>query len=571
MFMLILFSSCTPLPTTAQEIDMADYNGMWSGDIHPRALSHDITLVDKGGNQWHLSMSNDLPFLNATYTSQSDNGIHVQLDDQTTFRGHKLDNGNISAFINSRDYEYHILLHNNGNKKYTGKWNTFYIDQLFPAKLYLAVEEGKGNDYFAYPMIADDRFRGTYVGDFQKNKNLITFSDQRTGYAFRGKLNKDKIDLSLYLFGAKTTTVHLVRSPSDVSFGTTAKSKVASPASNPKNLNDGLIVAPLSTVTTNHQSLHRMVDSISANALTNVHSVLISKGGHLVYENYFNGFHADLPHDQRSAAKSIGSAIVGIAVEDGILTDINQSIYDYIPSDYQYTKDDQKSKITLKHLLTMSSGLDAIDFGIDRIGQATEDNYQNTTDWLKTVLEAPMIYDAGAHCNYGSANPYLLSVGLANQMDESLLSYMERKLFTPLGFTNYSISKDDKGNPYFGGGFYLVPRDMMKFGELYRNKGIWQGQRLLSEEWINDSFKKHRILENTNDKNGYGYLWWHKTYEVNGQLIKSVEARGAGGQYIAVIDDLDMTIVITSGNYRNGRYWQPELMIEKYVLPAFVK
>ena len=143
----------------------------------------------------------------------------------------------------------------------------------------------------------------------------------------------------------------------------------------------------------------------------------------------------------------------------------------------------------------MSSGLDAIDFGIDRMGQATEDNYQNTPDWFKTVLEAPMIFDPGAHCNYGSANPYLLNVGLANELDEPLLSYMHRKLFQPLGFSNYSISKDDKGNPYFGGGSYMIPRDMIKFGELYGNKGVWNGQRLLSEQWVNDSFKKYAVLE----------------------------------------------------------------------------
>ena len=313
-----------------------------------------------------------------------------------------------------------------------------------------------------------------------------------------------------------------------------------------------------------------MEDSISTNALTNVHSILISKNGKLVYENYFNGFHANIPHDQRSAAKSIGSAMIGIALEDRILNNVNQSIYDYIPSEYRYTMDDKKSKITIKHLLTMSSGLDAIDFGIDRVGQATEDNYQNSSDWLKTVLEAPMIFDAGTHCNYGSANPYLLSVGLANELDESLLSYVKRKLYDPLGITNYSISKDDKGHPYFGGGSYLTPRDMMKFGELYRNRGLWNDQRILTEQWVKDSFKNYAVLENTTDKNGYGYLWWHKTYSVNGKEIKSVEARGAGGQYIAIIDELDMTIVITSGNYRNGRFWQPELIIEDYLLPAFV-
>lgn len=568
MCMLLIISSCTAQKTI--ETDMEVYNGMWSGDIHPRALSHDIILEPLGDRKWHVIMSNNQTFLDKVYTSQSEE-ILIQLDEQASLRGKKLKDGNISIFIDSPDYEYHILLTDKGGNKYGGRWNTFYVDELLPSKLYLAIEEGSGDDYAAYPLIADDRFRGTYVGDFSKTGNTISFSDGRTGYLFKGILENDKIDLGLYLFGVKITNVHFSRDSSDISFGTTAQSKLASKASQPLDLNDGLSVAAAASVTDNISSLENMVDSIATNALTNVHSVLIAKNGKLVYENYFNGFHADIPHDQRSAAKSIGSAIVGIALEEGILKSVDQSIYDYIPAEYQYTKDDKKSKITLKHLLTMSSGLDAIDFGIDRMGQATEDNYQSSADWLKTVLEAPMIFEAGAHCNYGSANPYLLSVGLGNVLNESLLSYVKRKLYDPLGITNYTICKDDQGQPYFGGGSYLTPRDMLKFGELYRNKGIWNGKRLISEQWVNDSFKQYAVLENTDDKNGYGYLWWHKTYKVNGQEIKSVEARGAGGQYIAVIDELDMTIVVTSGNYRNGRYWQPELIIESYLLPAFVE
>lgn len=571
MCLLFFYSSCTAPSITAQQIDMKDYNGMWSGEIHPRALSHDVVVEDLGNRKWQLTMSNKEQFLDAIYTNDDDKNILLKLDNQTFLRGEKLQDGNLSVFINSTEYEYHILMTKKGNNQYSGRWNTFYVDKLFPAKLFLAIEEGDGNEYAAYPLMMDDRFRGTYVDGFSKTGNLINFSDSRTGYAFQGVLNKDKIDLSFILFGKKVTTIQLSRDTSEFAFGNTAQSKLASIPSHPAQLTDGLPTSKLSAVAVNLQPLKNMVDSIASNGLTNVHSVLIAKNGNLVYENYFNGFHADIPHDQRSAAKSLGSAIVGIALEEGILKNINQSIYDYIPTDYQYTKDDHKAKITLKHLLTMSSGFDAIDFGIDRMGQATEDNYQNSSDWLKTVLEAPMIFEAGTHCNYGSANPYLLSVALANTLDESLLSYIKRKLYDPLGITNYSISKDDKGDPYFGGGSYLIPRDMIKFGELYRNKGIWKGQRLISEQWVSDSFKKYAVLENTSEKNGYGYLWWHKTYQVNGKEIKSVEARGAGGQYIAIIDELDMTIVITSGNYRNGRYWQPDLIIESYLLPVFVE
>mgnify|MGYP001951232300 CR=1 FL=1 len=145
----------------------------------------------------------------------------------------------------------------------------------------------------------------------------------------------------------------------------------------------------------------------------------------------------------------------------------------------------------------------------------------------------------------------------------------------------YFIAKGDKFDPkklaisavfnsYFGGGMYLSPRNMLKFGQLYLCKGKLNGKRIISKKWIEKSFKKHLILENTIEKNEYGYLWWHKTYIVKGRKIKSVEARGNGGQYIFVVPELEIICVITAGNYRNGKTKQPEKIFNNYILPAIL-
>ena len=215
----------------------------------------------------------------------------------------------------------------------------------------------------------------------------------------------------------------------------------------------------------------------------------------------------------------------------------------------------------------MSSGLDAVDFGIKRKSVASEDNYQPTQDWTKTILEAPMINNPNTHANYGSANPYLLGVAMDSIVSEPLELFIDENLFQPLAISNYIIQTDMKGRPYFGGGMYLTPMGMMKFGELYLNKGKWNGKRVLSEDWVEKSFINYRVLENTPDKNGYGYLWWHNTYKVNGKSIVSIEARGAGGQYIFILPELKSVVVITSGNYRNGKTQQPEMILKKYILP----
>lgn len=310
-----------------------------------------------------------------------------------------------------------------------------------------------------------------------------------------------------------------------------------------------------------------MENAILIDSLPNTHSILITKRGKIVYENYFDGYQSDIPHDTRSASKSISSAIVGIAKDKLLFNDVDQSIFDFLPQEYQIYKDSLKSKVDIKSLLTMSSGLDADDYTRLRTSSASEGNYQNTQNWTKTIISAEMVHEPNEHANYGSANPHLLGVAMDSVVSEPLEIFIDKNLFEKLEISNYIIQTDNVGNPYFGGGIYLTPKDMMKFGQLYLQQGIWENEQILSKEWVINSFKNYRNLENVPEKNGYGYLWWHNTYEVNGNLIESIEARGNGGQYIFVMPKLEMVVVITSANFRNGKFQQPELILEKYILP----
>lgn len=554
------------------QFDMADYAGGWQGNIDSDALSITITLEQKANNTWDVSLANSNVFFQKSLTSKNPNRISLELGPKLTFNGEMSSNVEaISGFLFSSSTFFHLQLTKVSTGKFQGKWNTFFVDQLKPAKVYLAIENASGENYEAYPIFPDNRYRGTYATNFEKSNNQFDFDDLRAGYHFKGVLEEDKIKMVLLLADKAVTSVEFTRSVGEWDRGTTASSANHDLFSKPIAHDDGWATDLLNRDRTQYASLQKMSDSITANSLTAVHSVLIAKKGKLIFEQYFSGFHKDLPQDQRSAAKSIGSAMVGIAQAEGYIGTVQSSIFDYLPANYQYARNEQNAKINLSHLLTMSSGMDAIDFGIDRVGKATEDYYQNTPDWLKTVLEAPMLFEPGAHCNYGSANPYLLGVALSNEIEQPVEDYMHEKLLAPLGITNYVIPADPKGQPYFGGGMYLTPRDMLKFGELYRCKGQWKGKKIIPEKWIEDSFKNYMVLENTTEKNGYGYLWWHESYDINGKKIEAIEARGAGGQIISVIPELDIVVVITSGNYRNGRYWQPQLMMKDYILPALVE
>ena len=556
----------------AQVFDFSAYAANWEGSIDSKALSIKLRLEAQKDNAWKVNLSNSAPFYEKTIKTLSNSMVDLPLGTGLHFKGEwNKDKSVISGFLQSETTIYHLKLKQQTNGTYLGDWYPFMVDELMPGKMFLYLGDIEGEDYQAYPFFSDNRYRGTYAGDFQKKDNRLFFKDFRAGIYFEATLSNDKINLDLKFGDATFTKVELEKSTSEWVFGTTAKSDISQTYKIPADKNDGWKVQSLLELGMDYSELQRMNDSIAQNTLTNVHSVLIAQNGKLIFENYYSGFHANIPHDQRSAAKSIGSAMIGIAINEGVIDNVEEPIYDYLPTKYQYTRNDKKAKMTLHQLLTMSSGLDAIDFGSDRMGHATEGYYQETEDWAKTILETPLLFEPGEHCNYGSAHPYLLGVGLANILDQPLDIYMQDRLYKPLGISHYSMPLDPDNDPYFGGGTYLIPRDMLKFGELYRAKGKWKGKQIVPVDWVEASFKKYTVLENTNNKNKYGYLWWHDTYTVKGKDFEAIEARGAGGQYICVIPKLDAVIVVTSGNYRNGRFWQPEMIIEDYVLPAMVR
>lgn len=529
--------------------NMADFTGGWEGKIdNLNAFNLTVTVEGLHSENPIFKISNNKNIIKQPFQIDPEQPIKILLKENLSFIGLLSKNGQeISGFIKSGLLLYHLKLTKTKNNSFLGVWNILMVDELKSQNIYLSVENGSGDEYQSYPVFGDNRFTGTWAANFQKENDKISFVDYKTGLQYKGKLQPQKIQLGIYLGDVLVTETDLYISQSDWEIG---KFKT-----NSKDEKSGTL------------RFTKLEELILKDSLPNTHSVIISKQGNLIYENYFDGYNANIPHDLRSASKSISSAIVGIAKDKSLFYNVNQSIFNFIPENYHSHKDSLKSKIDIKSLLTMSSGLDAIDFGIDRTSLASEDNYQPTQDWTETILDAPMISEPNEHANYGSANPYLLGVALDSVVSEPLELFMDKNLFQELDISNYIIQTDMTGRPYFGGGMYLKPKDMLKFGELYLNNGNWKGRQILSRNWIKDSFKNHLVLENTVDKNGYGYLWWHNTYQVNGKHLNSIEARGAGGQYIFVFPNLEMVVVITSGNYRNGKTQQPELILEKYILP----
>jgi CubicO group peptidase (beta-lactamase class C family) len=558
-------------PTFSEAQDMKAYDGHWEAALpNDQVFSLSIGIRQLNDSLAELTLSAPGSSFQKSFPFVNGQAFVVSIDEHLRCSG-VLDirYPYIRVCMQGTQWQYHMILHPSGPHQFMGTWNILLAEHV-RSPFYLSIENPDGEHYEAYAFSADHRFPGFACYDFAKQADSLHFSDFRTGLDFEGKLRTKAIDLTIKMAGIKLTTMELHASLSKWKLEDILPEK-PHPDQTPIDMHDGLPVGNLADAGFQDAPLRAMVDSIIANQITHTQSVLIARKGRLVYEKYFDGFDAAIPHDMRSASKSISSALIGIAMDQGVLHDTSQKLFDLLPQHYRYAEksDIRKADISIGNLLTMSSGLDAIDFGIDRKSAASEDMYQPTPDWVKTIVEAPMINQPGSHANYSSANPFLLGVVLDAQLKQPLASFMDDNLFAPLGIDTYLVQNDCFGKPYFGGGMLLRSRDMLKFGLLYAQNGRWKDRQVISLQWVASSFKKYLVLENHPEKNEYGFLWWHYAYQIGDKTIRSIEARGAGGQYIFIIPDDELVVVITSANFRNGRVWQPEKIMENYILKAF--
>ncbi|MGB5818169.1 MAG: serine hydrolase [Saonia sp.] len=565
---ILVFLSFSTLIGCAQN-DKQDYEGEWIGFLpNKSSFNFHVSLEKLESNNYHLTIANDKILIDENLESSSKEYVQFNIDQQLFFNLKYDRNGQVlTGFIQTGKLLYHVSLQNKGDDKFVGAWNPFMLDNgLQSDDIMLYVEPIEGGNLAAYPFLGDQRFRGTWTSGFKLKGDTLLFRDGTTGFNFRARLLESSIELEILLTDALIAKTSLTHTED----GWEYKSDPVDQSQNtntPAQLNDGWATANINDFGIKKNELRRLIDSVHAKKLVNTHSVLIAKENKLVFETYFDGFNTNIPHDLRSASKSISSAMIGIAIDDNIIESVDQKLYDFIPKAYQYTKDSLKSKIKIKDLLTMSSGLDVNNLASENYYQ--DPNISNT--WLTTVLEAPMVKEPGTYADYGSANPFLLGVCLNERLEKPLEIYMDEKLFAPLGITNYINQTDDNQIiPYFGGGMLLTPRDLLKFGQLYLNNGTWNGKQIISKNWVEESFTKHMRLQDVRDKNEYGYLWWHDTYIINGKPIKSIEARGAGGQFIFVIPELESVVVMTSGNFRNRKGNQPRDILKEYILPAII-
>ena len=327
---------------------------------------------------------------------------------------------------------------------------------------------------------------------------------------------------------------------------------------------------PVSKDTYATETIKELNRKIAESKFRKITSIVVIKKGKLLIEEYFNGANRTTLHDTRSVGKSFASALTGIAIHYGYLKNEQQTLGEFFDLKKFENYSPQKEKVTLKSLLTMSSGFDGSDANSDSPGN--EENMYPTDNWVSFALNLPMdkTKTIGKNWDYFTAGVVLLGDIIDKNVPGGLVAYADKKLFAPLGITHYEWQYTPQNVGNTAGSLQMNTLDYAKFGQLYQNKGKWNGQQILTQDWVKKTFTNY--FTNPNDPKKYGYLFWNQTYTVNGKNYDAFLCNGNGGNKIIVFTTIPLTIVITSTAYNSSfGHTQADEIVTTYLLPAILQ
>jgi len=305
--------------------------------------------------------------------------------------------------------------------------------------------------------------------------------------------------------------------------------------------------------------------------LKEITSIVVIKDGKLLLEEYFNGADRNTLHDPRSAGKSFASTLMGIAIKDGYIKDENQTLDQFYNLKSFENYDVKKDQIKIKDLLTMSSAFEGSD--ADSNSPGNEENMYPTDNWVKFALDLPIDQSKknGEKWDYFTAGTIILGDILNKRVPEGLEKYADNKLFKPLNITKYQWQYTPQNVANTAGSLQMRSLDYAKYAQLYKNNGIWNGNQILSKEWIQKTFA-HQIKIPERENEFYSYLFWNKSVEYKGKHYETYYCAGNGGNEFIIFKDLPLVIIITSKAY-NKPYGHPqaEKIVKDFILPAILK
>jgi CubicO group peptidase (beta-lactamase class C family) len=286
-------------------------------------------------------------------------------------------------------------------------------------------------------------------------------------------------------------------------------------------------------------------------------TVIVARHGRIEAEHHFRGPSPDTPVNVKSVSKSLLSALVGIAIAEGHLADTAQPVLPYFRRHRQLDDDPRRAAITIGHLLSMQAGLESTSFG--RYGR-----WVASPDWVGYAISRPMVAAPGGARIYSTGNTHLLSAILTDVTGQNTWAYARDRLATPLGISLPRWPTDPHGIYFGGNDMRISPRDLVRFGELYRNEGRLDGEQIVPAEWVRASLVPRARVGGE----AYGFGWFISS--VNGHRM--FYALGYGGQFLFVVPALELTVVVTS-DQSGGRggaqhHQQVRRLLREWIVPA---
>ena len=274
-------------------------------------------------------------------------------------------------------------------------------------------------------------------------------------------------------------------------------------------------------------------------------------------------------HILHSTSKSFTAALIGIAIKEGYISNTDVPFYGMFLYPSYDNWDARKATMTLDDALTMQFGYEWDEWSVPygQLGNSLYDLTEGTSDHAKALLDLPLVADPGTEFAYNTAGTIAIGQALDNVLGLPMEVFAELSLFAPLQIDDAEWGTTPTGLPNGGSGLFLSTRSMVKFGQLFIAGGVWQGQQIISAEWVDRSVEPRTLLP-WDDTSGYGYQWWIDRLSVNGEPIESYSTRGYGGQIIICVPSLQLVVAFTGQNYGGDAFSGPIELMEQYILPA---
>lgn len=316
-------------------------------------------------------------------------------------------------------------------------------------------------------------------------------------------------------------------------------------------------------------------NAFSNGELDGLHSVLVMLGSDTLAETYFPGdderwgqslgmqqHSADTLHDIRSVTKPIVGLLYGIALEDGLVPDLNDPLLTHFPEYPDLQKEPERQKILVEHVLSMTMGIKWNENLPYTDPTNSEIAMELAEDRYRYVLEQPLTHEPGARWVYNGGALAVAAKLISDGVGMPLDKYADIKLFKPLGITNYDWIRGADNVPSAASGLRLKTHDLAKIGQLINQNGEFQSKQIIPKDWLTKSFTPYSNLE---DGLRYGLFWWLAPW---GDPPAWVAGFGNGGQRLTVQPEIDLIIVIYAGNYNEPDAWKvPVKIIEEFIVP----